>query len=88
MKYRIATWAGVGFLIAGCWALYAFATVPNTNAWIQSVGDLVNVTCPVMLVGRHFPLSLYSVLIANAATYALVGLMAETLRGTKSHTAI
>src|SRR5215469_12657455 len=28
MKYRIAVWAGVGFLAAGVWAVYASATFP------------------------------------------------------------
>jgi hypothetical protein len=29
MKYRIAMWASAGFLVAGYWAVYAFATMPT-----------------------------------------------------------
>ena len=79
MKNRIAMWAGVGFLVAACWALYAFATAPLTNERMRDVWILACVTCPIILAS-HFPLSLYWVLAANAATYALVGLIVETLR--------
>ncbi len=83
MKYRIAMWAGAGFLVAGCWVLYAFATAPHTNEWMRNVWALATVTCPAMLVGTHFPLSLYWVLAANAAMYALVGLIVETVQSNR-----
>jgi hypothetical protein len=80
MKYRVAMWAGAGFLVAGLWALFAFATFPNTNERLRDVWTLVSFTCPVAMAGKHFPISLYEVLAANAVTYALVGLMVETVR--------
>jgi hypothetical protein len=80
MKFRIAMWAVAGFLVAGCWALFIFATAPYANESMRNVWVLAAVTCPITLV-RHVPVSLYSVLAANAATYALVGLIVETLRG-------
>jgi hypothetical protein len=80
MKYRIAMWAGAGFLVAGLWALFAFATFPATNERLRDVWTLVSFTCPVAIAGRHFPISLHEVLAANAVTYALVGLMVETVR--------
>jgi len=46
MKYRIAMWASAGFLVAGCWALYVFATAPNQITGI--VWTLVRLTCPVV----------------------------------------
>jgi hypothetical protein len=80
MKYRIAIWAGVGLLVAGGWALYALATTPPA----LGAGDLlllvVRLTCPIAILGSSHPISLYSVLLANAATYALAGLILETLR--------
>jgi hypothetical protein len=79
MKYRIAIWAGIGFLVAGFWALYAMATFPSTEA-ILNVWGLVCASCPVAILGRTHAISIYSVLAANAATYALVGLIVETLR--------
>jgi hypothetical protein len=80
MKYRIAVWTSAGFFIAGWWVLYAFATAPLTNERMRDVWIFACLTCPVQIAGSYFPLSLYSVLVANAATYALVGLMVETLR--------
>jgi hypothetical protein len=44
------------------------------------VSTLFRLTCPVAIVGLHHAVSLYSALVANVATYALVGLAVETLR--------
>ena len=79
MKYRIAMWASAGFLVAGFWALYAYTTAPipiNGIVW-----TLIRLTCPVVQAGFyfHFGIKLYWVLLANAATYALVGLTVETV---------
>ena len=41
MKYRIAMWAGSGFLVAGFWALFAVATFPSTNERMREVWALV-----------------------------------------------
>jgi hypothetical protein len=79
MKYRIALWGAAGFLVAGFWALFAVATFPATNERLRDVWVFLSLTCPVAMVRRH-PISLYEVLAANAVTYALVGLMVETLR--------
>ena len=80
MKFRIAMWAIAGFLVAGFWALFAFATFPSTNERMQDVWTLVSLSCPVAIAGRHYPISLYEALAANAVTYALVGLIVEILR--------
>ena len=79
MKYRIAVWAAAGFLIASAWAVYFFAR--NKDLPIEPiVSVLIRLSCPIAIVGFHYPVSLYSTLAANVATYALVGLMVETLR--------
>ena len=80
MKYRIAVWASAGFLAAGFWAIFAFVTFPSTSERMRDVWTVVCLTCPVAMAGRHYPISLYAVLAANAATYALIGLLVETLR--------
>jgi hypothetical protein len=83
MKYRIATWASAGFLVAGCWNLYLFAMAPiQIISTAPIVWTLVRLTCPVVLASFyfHFGLYFYWVLLANAATYVLVGLTVETLR--------
>jgi hypothetical protein len=79
MKYRIAIWAAAGFLVAGGWAVYFF--LANNDLPIEPlVSTLVRLTCPIAIVGAHYPVSIYSALLANVATYALVGLVVETLR--------
>ena len=38
------------------------------------------VFCPIAMAGMHHAVSFYETLAANAATYALVGLIVETFR--------
>ena len=84
MKYRIAIWAAAGYLVASAWAVYFLAA--NKNHPIPPmVSTLVRLTCPIAIVGSHYPVSLYSALAANVATYALVGLVVETLRQRLNH---
>ena len=85
MKYRIAMWATVGFLVAGSWALYFFAIFPSANERLRDMRVLVDLTCPVAMAGWHYPISVYETLVANAVTYALIGLILETLRPQLSH---
>ncbi len=79
MKHRIAVWAGAGFLVAGCWAIYGIVSKPPALTIADPILPLVRITCPISNLG-FYPLSLYWVLLANAATYALLGLIVETLR--------
>jgi hypothetical protein len=39
------------------------------------VFNLLRLTCPVAIVGSHYPVTCYSALVANVATYALAGLV-------------
>ena len=82
MKIRILMWASAGLLVVGCWNLYALATFPLPMNSEPIVWTLVRLTCPILFPGFHFhfPISIYWVLLANAATYALVGLIVEALR--------
>ena len=88
MMRRILLWTIVGCLVAGLWTIYAAATFPNQ---LISAGPifwtLVNVTCPIafMSLHFHFGVKLYWVVLANAATYALIGLAVESLRHQLSH---
>lgn len=84
MKYRIGMWASAGFLVAGGWALYAFTTTPPALTFADPLMTFVRLTCPIAMVSSY-PLRLEWVLLANAATYALVGLMVETLRQRLHH---
>jgi hypothetical protein len=72
-------WAAGGFLVAAGWAVYFL--MRNKDHLIEPiVSTLIRVTCPIAIVGSHYPISLYSALVANVATYALIGLAVETLR--------
>lgn len=82
MKYRLGIWAIAGFVVAGCWALYALASAPLTYSDPMMI--FIRLTCPIVFL-RSYPLSLYFVLLANAATYALVGIIVETLRKRLNH---
>ena len=50
-----------------------------SNDLCDPILPLVRLTCPIALL-RFYPIRLYWVLLANAATYALVGLIVEALR--------
>ncbi len=79
MRYRIGAWATTGFLVASFWALYLF---PTSQTASESVLNLARLTCPIVSVGSyfHFGIRFYWSIVANAATYALVGLILETPR--------
>jgi hypothetical protein len=76
MKVRIALWTGVGALVVVLWTLYISATSPTPlgNLW-----TLAYLTCPIALA-RHYALGFYFVVLVNAATYALIGTVVETMR--------
>ena len=78
MKRRIAIWATTGALVVLAWTLYISAISP-TQLTAKAMVWALCLTCPIALA-RRYPLSLYFVLLANAATYALVGVVAETIR--------
>ena len=79
MKIRIAIWATAGALIVVFWSLYFAVTHQNLSGAGGAGWALVCLTCPIALASRH-ALSIYLVLLANAATYALVGAIVEIAR--------
>ncbi|MGB9433305.1 MAG: hypothetical protein WBQ89_13765 [Candidatus Acidiferrum sp.] len=84
MKYRIAIWAAAGFLVASGWAVY-FLVASKDRPIEPMLSTLARLTCPIAIVGSHYPVSLYLALAANVATYALVGLVVEILRRQLNH---
>ena len=82
VKYRVAIWTSVGFLVAAFWAIYFFPTATNIIANRPGTWVLARFTCPVTFAASYFRfgISLYWVLLANAATYALVGTIIESSR--------
>jgi len=59
----------------------AWAPTPITMT-APVVWTLVRLSCPVVIVGTylHLGVSVFWVLLANTATYALVGLLVEIFR--------
>lgn len=83
MKRRIAMWAGSGFVVAAGWVLYTMVGSPDrVNIALHSaaVQAALMVSCPVVFALRSLPLSFWSVLFINAATYGVAGLVVEVLR--------
>jgi hypothetical protein len=71
--------------VAGGWAVFAAATFPSTSERLRDVWTFVCVTCPISIAGMHHRISLYEVMVANAATYGFVGLLVEALRKQLHH---
>ena len=79
MKSRIAIWATLGALVVVVWRIYISATLSNPLGTDGVGRALIYLTCPIAMAGRH-PQGFYFVLITNAATYALAGVVVETRR--------
>lgn len=79
MRLRIAIWAIVGALVVVCLRFYLQSIFPNSLAANRPALDLVYLVCPIALLG-HYALNFYSVLLINAATYAVIGWVVETIR--------
>jgi hypothetical protein len=84
MKLRIAIWASAGALVVICLRLYLLAIFPTALDAERPVLDFVYLTCPIALA-RHYVQNFYSILLINAATYAVVGWVVETMRRHKVH---
>jgi len=77
-------WAAAGFFVASGWAIY-FLVASKDHPIEPLVSALLRLTCPIAIVGMHYPVSIFSSFAANVATYAVVGLVVETLRRQLSH---
>jgi len=75
MKIRIAIWAAGGALIVGLWSIY-LSNAPGAPRGFEAI--LLDLTCPIALARRHH-MTIDFVLLANALTYALAGLVAEIM---------
>jgi hypothetical protein len=79
MKLRIAIWSGLGALVVVVWRIYISATRSNPLGAGGVGRAFVYLTCPIAIASQH-PQGFYFVLLMNAATYALVGSVVETMR--------
>jgi hypothetical protein len=80
MKHRIVMWGSAGFLIACFWAVYSLMAAPISAEPL--VWTLAQISCPIVFAGNYFHsgISIYFVFLSNVVTYAVVGLIMETLR--------
>ena len=87
MRYRailrIALWASAGFLVSAGWGFY-FAYADKANPIPSIVNILVRLSQPAIgAVTVWYPdlsIGLSTAVAANVATYALLGLITETIR--------
>ncbi len=79
MKRRIAIWATLGALVVIFWRVYISTTLSNPLGRGGLGRSLVYLTCPIALARQH-PQGFYFVLITNAATFALAGVIVEIMR--------
>jgi hypothetical protein len=81
MVRRIGLWAFVGFAVGVCWAFFftvIFGHSLSTN--LRNAIDLaVRITVPISSGGRRIPMTYYSAILLNSATYALLGMAVEPL---------
>jgi hypothetical protein len=79
VKFRIVLWSGLGALVVVAWRVFISATLSNPLGTDGVGRALVYLTCPIAIASRH-PQGFYFVLVVNAATYALVGVVVEAIR--------
>jgi hypothetical protein len=80
MTRRLIFWATAGLFVGVAWVAYAFATMPDIEVQLsaveRSIRAVAYVTCPVIAFGFRF----YWVPPINAASYALLGFVFESIR--------
>ena len=80
---RIAMWASVGFFVSVGWGFY-FAKANKSIPIEPAVYTFAMLTQPAAALRLYLnptsPFGLTWVVVANAATYALLGLIATTIR--------
>jgi hypothetical protein len=80
--FRIVMWASAGFLVSVCWGFY-FAAANKSVPIEPIVYALAYLTQPfagvVLYLDPHYALGLRAVVVANAATYALIGIVKERI---------
>ena len=75
---RIALWAAVGATTVLLWNL---AYIPHLTTLEVA---LAKISCPIIVVTRQHNISLFTGLVANTFTYALIGILVEAIRSAQS----
>jgi hypothetical protein len=79
-------WACVGLVVAASWGLY-FANADKSTPIQPLAYALARLTQPVAAIASSlpFPVGISWILVGNTVTYALIGLIVETLRPKLHH---
>ncbi|MFZ0305162.1 MAG: hypothetical protein WAL75_20900 [Terracidiphilus sp.] len=88
MLRRVGWWALGGLAVAFFWVLVFYfigpsrGVYPGQAALLNDLGHSTAlwVTLPWGLLLRHVPITWYESLVLNAASYACIGLLVETIR--------
>jgi hypothetical protein len=82
MKERISAWSGAGFFVAAFWSIYFFPTASDVIANQPAMWALARITCPIVFASSyfHFAVPIFWALLANTATYTLIGVSLEFFR--------
>ncbi len=75
-------WASAGFIVAVGWGFY-FANANRAEPIGPIINTLATLTLPLVAVVASygdFPIGLRTAVVANTATYALIGLILGTIR--------
>jgi len=78
-------WMGFSGIVSFGWLGVYFRLASKEIPIDPIVSLFARLTCPIAILGSHFAIGMYWVLIANFATYALVGVAVETLRRQWNH---
>jgi len=78
---RTVMWATVGFIVAVGWAFY-FTNADRAEPIGPIIYTLSRLTVPLVAIASYsdFPIGVRTTVVANAATYALIGLILGTIR--------
>ncbi len=81
MGRRIGFWAFGGFAVAVGWAFFLALIFGHSLSYSlrTAIEIAVRITIPVSWVGRKIPMTYYTAILLNTATYALLGLAVEPL---------
>lgn len=87
MLRRIGLWAGCGLAVALAWVLIFYFLGPANGQYQSQFAVLqylshsavLAVSCPLVLLGRHWAITWYWSLLINALTYAMAGIVIELI---------
>lgn len=78
IPYRIGWWALGGLAVAFFW--FVMISIMPRGQGPSADWLIVQISVPFLPFARHIPITWYESLVLNAASYACIGLLVETIR--------